>query len=1398
MKHTCFVIIYLLTTFNSFADLQIVCYGEDFVLQHENTTLLLSQLQTYFSNCEYVYDNLEIVFTEMTVIPAEFSNMFSSIQEIRGYLLLENIEADIMTFPELLIIRATNSLEVNNVSNALVLKNTKINSIIFPKLREISNHGVTVYNTEPNISTACNLNGVSWEDILSASQTYNNNTTSNCPATNCTGCPSGFCWDSSNCQVLTQVPCPSCANRCLPDPVSSCCDTDCSAGCEGTVSDCVLCALCRNFILTSTPCSCANIGDANPKIITSFTSPRKVSPPNTCLSPLIQETAMSFEFCRRECEDGMCVEGVNTDMLRCRSCGVSEDECTQPFTLANNDEINPALVTPIIPKTASCPGIVSYSSIRLTEDSFDPTSPITPAYLEVFDQLTMIDDYLVIQGFPSIYGEVFSFLSQLTIIKGESLFMDQYALYIKNNSFREIDLRSLETITQGSILIENNPELCYLPTMTGFQNLRSGIQVTIVGQETNCPCHSSCEQSQGCWGPSNTQCILCAVVEVNDTCVDNCESQPNTYIDVSSRTCAECDSQCDNCTVTASNCTQCRNVNFDGQCRAECPITHYNDNGECLACNSNCKTNGVVGSICSGPSSMFGLAYNGCNECNLYLFRATNGSVSNFTCVDMCVGSYEEINADPSPQCNACDPACTECSGTQVEDCDREACTHFFQENDQQCTITCSNSTQYSPTNSTCRNCDDNCIGCVGDTSENCIDCKNLRRGSDCVSSCRTNEYITNSSECKLCNEDLCSTCSVTRDNCTSCSRAALNRNGTEICLSTCPSGYYRADNISCQTCNIECLNCTGSQNTQCNGACKNFHQLPAGMCVSTCPSEAVVNNATKTCTVFNVFLQPGAIAGLSVGAVLFVAIVGGVITAIIIGTVCSRRYKKKVVEKERMEEGTLLVMKEKGQVKRTIQGLPEFTLLGYNYEILNDATPFGFQMTKMERSSLELRERMGKGFHGYVYASIYTQKVGEVFPVAVKTFYEAGLKRNYKTEFEHAVRNLSKILVHPSLIQIFGYNSDGPDPFIVTQLLIGPSLYTLFAKYAGSISEDKIFNFTTQLVDAMYYLENHKLIHGLLTARSILLANQNDIKVTDCFTYRFSDAMLENAPELPIPDRWMSPELALKRTPTHKSDIWGYGVVLWEMLSFAELPYNRVADDDVIDMLQQGQRLTQPKACTVDLYGYLLQCFIFEPTGRPTFEKLQTDLLEMAKNPFKYILIDQDETSNLATLEPSRIASAAGSKESTLIFSNTGARPIGTLTNQDIQPSVLGLGEYVSEEVVNKNMEISAQPLIDEYSEINEGKLNESFRNEYDELDETTLLPAVQSVSPESQPVFISYAPNTTPLSSFGVPTMISPKTSVNPYELPVETPNSSIFSPYCEPDGLTQVFKNSANNEL
>ena len=1379
-------ILYILYAIIPIADSQTICYGQDFNLEHENTTLLLSQLQSYFAGCEYVYNNLEIVFPQMTLIPVQFSTLFSAIREIKGYLLLENIETDTLLFTNLIIIRGNDFTLNNNVSNALVLKNTKINSIIFPNLREISNFGVYVYNNG-NISSACNLHGINWTDILNAYPTYTANLSTNCSTQNCTACQSNYCWTENNCQTLSRVNCVCSGDRCLTSDTASCCEPFCSAGCEGTTSTCNACSMCQDFTLAAaSQCLTAfgcQISSGSPKVIASgYISPPRLTAAGTCNSPLILFRMDSINICIRQCDDSLCVEGAGTNSLQCRACQTGESVCA-PYTPA--DGTIPALNVPLIPKSAC--NLISTQSIRLAEESFNPINPVTPVYLEAFSELREITDYLVIENYPSFYGEVFNFLSRLTRIGGNTLYLGEYSLFIRNNAFREIDLRSLQSIERGSVLIENNTELCYLPTNSGFGSIAPGIQLTIRGQNPNCSCHTNCEQSRGCWGPSNTQCIQCAQVEINNTCLENCDPLPNTYADLINRVCVQCDQECINCTGTATNCTQCRNLRENGECIPSCSTTNYQNGFECLPCNSNCKTNDVNGSICSGPTNVYGLEFNGCNECRLYAFESVNSTniTSNYSCVSACVGGYPETNAILSPECNPCDLACTSCTGPLIRDCETDACTFFLQENSQQCVLSCPNDTQYSPAERLCRNCDSNCIGCTGDTSEDCTECRFFRRGTDCVTSCRNNEYITNSNECDLCDE-LCDTCSVSRDNCTSCSTAAFYENGSLVCLDACPPGYYRAINISCLTCNIECINCTGALDTDCEGTCRNFLLNPADRCVRECPSIADINNSTKICTISSSLLQPAVIAGIAVSAVILLAIAGGVVIAIIVGTVFTRRYKKKRIEVERKAEGTLLPMREKGQIQRTVQGMPELTILGYNYELLAAVTPSTFPLNEIDESSLDLRDRLGKGFYGYVYSGIYRYKLEEEFPVAVKTFYEIGLKANFQTEFEGAIRVMSR-MSHSSFAQVFGYRANKTSPFIVTQLLVGPSLHTLFSQYSGTICEERIFNIIIQIGDGMSYLESHNLVYGILTARNILLVQQNQIKITDSLVHRFSEPMLENALDLPIIDRWMSPELALSRTPTPRSDVWAYGVVFWEMLSFAQMPYNTVANDDVVKVLQQGQRLAQPKACTVDLYGFLLQCFIFEPTGRPSFQKLQNDLVEMAKSPLKYIFIQEEcfETLNVNTQEQPRIA-----KNDTLVIGNTNANKFKTLTQEDLPTEELGLGEYIDEAVVNKNIdekltaEFQTAPLIDnEYSEIDAQTNNQIFINEYSEIESPTKYSTMDSI-PESQlPLFIS---NATAISSVRMPNMVSPVRELeNPYEeATLVTPNSSFFSPYMDSD--------------
>ena len=1248
-------------------DAQSICSGQDFVLDHINVSSILSQLQDYFNNCEYVYGNLEISFPQLTYIPVQFSSIFSSIREIQGYLLLENIRTETLNLSNLLIIRGESNFTIGNTQNALVLKNTQINTLLLINLKEITNFGIIIYNENgTNISSACNLHGINWVDIANTSNVY---LSPNCPPQNCTGCFPSYCWTENICQMLTLVNCTSCSGgRCVTSNPSECCDVNlCSAGCT-TSTDCNTCSGCRRFDSGSVTClqisGCIPI---DPLRLYPFLTPPNLSA--SCKPPLIVFLSGGFEFCSQQCpntNDDGCIE-IGTSLLQCRVCGSTENICT-PYPLSQPQL--PALNVPSIPK-APCT-IDTINSIVLGQESFDPSNPITPSLLNVFRNLTVISDYLVIRDFPSYYGETFSFLSRLERIEGDTLYMGRYALYISGNSFRQIDLRNLNNIIKGDVLIENNTNLCYLPTMAGLQTLTDpSYEIQI--QSANCPCDSLCQTDMGCWGPSNAQCIQCDIVEIDDTCEANCVSRQNTFISIPSRECMPCSPVCNNCTISELNCVQCRNVSFGGMCLASCPQNTFQNGTQCVSCNSNCDLDsvGADGSICAGPTDNLGS--NGCNKCLLNQPQPLSSS-SNYTCVSMCANSNQSTDPILGPVCQPCDPACTRCSGQMVENCDTDACS-FFLEDASRCVLACPNETHFIPEPKICTSCDDNCIGCTGVTNQDCINCRVFKRRSECVSNCPSDEFSNSSSECEACSQ-LCSRCTGTRDNCTGCALAELIKNGTSTCLNECPPGYYRAANLTCYLCNRECFNCSGPLDTQCDG-CRNFELLPGGQCVRVCPDIAEINNATKTCTL-TTSLNAGVIAGISVGGFIFFLLVLAVVIALVVGGIYGRKYKKK---RREIEQGTLLPMREQGNIQRAIEGLPEFTLLGFNYKRLADATPAVYPLHVIDNNALEIRKLLGRGFYGSVYAGQYNQNSENSFPVAVKNLDNNGLKRDFENVISNTMQDIS-VLMHPSLIQVFGYNSSNSSPFIVTQLLIGPSLYTLFSKYPGCIDENKIFKYIVQVGDGMMYIEKQGFVYGLVTARNVILVNQDRIKLTDFFIYRFSDPIPEKS-NLPIQERWMSPELALTHNPTSKSDVWGFGVLFWELLSFAQVPFDTVPDDAVVEVLQQGQRLPQPNVCSVDLYGYLLQCFLFDPSGRPKFEKLQNELVEMSKCPQKYISI-QD---TLLATNTYQMGHTLMSENTNLVISNANVNT-NTLTQQDISPDDLGLGEYVDDEEVNRRID--------------------------------------------------------------------------------------------------------------
>ena len=106
------------------------------------------------------------------------------------------------------------------------------------------------------------------------------------------------------------------------------------------------------------------------------------------------------------------------------------------------------------------------------------------------------------------------------------------------------------------------------------------------------------------------------------------------------------------------------------------------------------------------------------------------------------------------------------------------------------------------------------------------------------------------------------------------------------------------------------------------------------------------------------------------------------------------------------------------------------------------------------------------------------------------------------------------------------------------------------------------------------------------------------------------------------FPVKWLALECLRRRIFSHKSDVWAFGVTLWEVFTFGSRPYPDVRATELIDYLDRGERLLQPDICTLDIYMLMIKCWLADPEGRPTFEELVTDLSKMAADPARYLVV--------------------------------------------------------------------------------------------------------------------------------------------------------------------------------
>lgn len=150
------------------------------------------------------------------------------------------------------------------------------------------------------------------------------------------------------------------------------------------------------------------------------------------------------------------------------------------------------------------------------------------------------------------------------------------------------------------------------------------------------------------------------------------------------------------------------------------------------------------------------------------------------------------------------------------------------------------------------------------------------------------------------------------------------------------------------------------------------------------------------------------------------------------------------------------------------------------------------------------------------------------------------------------------------------------------------------------------------QVADGMSFLKERKYVHRDLGARTVLLTKEMHAKVADL-------GLLKNAPDNDnykreyvdkLPIKWMAPESISEKKFTTKSDVWSFGVLLWEIYSLGALPYPDVHESkDLLAYLKQGSRMSQPVACAKEIYDIMLECWSLSADSRPSFNQIRNDL---------------------------------------------------------------------------------------------------------------------------------------------------------------------------------------------
>uniref|UniRef100_A0A8C2AM94 receptor protein-tyrosine kinase n=1 Tax=Cyprinus carpio TaxID=7962 RepID=A0A8C2AM94_CYPCA len=807
-------------------------------------------------------------------------------------------------------------------------------------------------------------------------------------------------------------------------------------------------------------------------------------------------------------------------------------------------------------------------------------------------------------------------LEQLRVIRGTSLYEDRFALAILVNyqkdgvyGLRELGLTHLTEILEGGVQIIQNKFLSYAPQINWLDIVKDSGTVCAPQCNARCfghspseCCHIEC--AEGCTGPLDTNCFACRNFNNSGSCVPQCP-QAVIYNKVTFKLEPNPNAKYQYGTICVSHCPT--NFVVDGSsCVSSCPADkmEVDKNGvkRCEPCRGLCpkacvgtgtpsrltvdsqnidsfiNCTKIQGSVClcviqSWPAELEDLSVfsNLATIQGRTLYRGYSLLVMKIpTLKSLGLRSLKRIGdggiyiTGNKQLCYQHTVNWTRLFGSSPRAQRRQKPLDIKDNHPQE---QCS---EYML-------CYQN--GCWGPGPNQCVSCKNYSRGGTCVPQCNflsgeKREFAGPKRECMPCHQE----CAVQHgkhtctgpgaDECAAC----VHLQDGPYCVSSCPEGVQGGNGLiiykfpssqhKCLPCHANCtLGCLGPGQNDCVDS-------------SRLPVTAIVL---------------GVIFGVLLAFSVFVL---------------SVLYRRSVA------------IRRKRAMRRYLQS-------GEVFEPL-DPGEKGVKVHARILGGSELRKikPLGSGVFGTVHKGLWIPEGDTVkIPVAIKTIQDRTGRQTFQEITDHMLAMGS--LDHPYIVRLLGI-CPGPSLQLVTQLGPQGSLLEHIQQRRESLNPQRLLNWCVQIAKGMYYLEEQRMVHRNLAARNILLKSDFMVQIAD---YGIADLLYPDDKkyffnEINTPIKWMALESIMFRRYTHQSDVWSYGVTVWEMMSYGAEPYSAMRPQEVPDLLEKGERLSQPQICTIDVYMVMVKCWMIDENVRPTFKELANEFTRMARDPSRYLVI--------------------------------------------------------------------------------------------------------------------------------------------------------------------------------